>query len=423
MIRLAILLDYNSSATQDTDMYNFPIINHISDVLPYIEDAPEFIVVEKEGYTVINYVVAGHDTFPDIGSPVKDENGIISFLSSFENMVRAIVRRECRGLIFDKNGNIINRRFHKFFNIQEREETQIEHIDLSNAHLILEKLDGSMVSPFFIEGNLRWATKMGITDTSMQVEVFVASRPNYTYLAEELLGDDLCPIFEWCSNKNRIVLDYPEDQLILTAIRHNKTGEYDSYDTMLRVGKIYNVPVVKAYDVSSTKNINEIVEMVRKSEDSEGIVIRFDNGHMVKCKSEWYVNHHKVKSLLGQEKDVVKLILGGGIDDLLPVLPQEDTRKIEKFSTDLDLSISDCAYAIKHKVRNYCTMFDRKTFALEHAYKYNPLVRGLIFQFWDKEVDEHLTYQAIVDIITKNCGSNASYAKVKEAFLKDVNYV
>jgi Ca2+-binding EF-hand superfamily protein len=47
----------------------------------------------------------------------------------------------------------------------------------------------------------------------------------------------------------------------------------------------------------------------------------------------------------------------------------------------------------------------------------------MIFQFWDKEVDEHLTYQAIVAMILKHCGSNSSYEKVKEAFLKGVDYV
>ena len=38
------------------------------------------------------------------------------------------LRRECRGLLLDrKTGNVLARRFHKFFNIGEMEETSIEN--------------------------------------------------------------------------------------------------------------------------------------------------------------------------------------------------------------------------------------------------------------------------------------------------------
>ena len=37
--------------------YEFPTIRNISDVLPAIMGRDEFVVAEKEGYTVINYNV------------------------------------------------------------------------------------------------------------------------------------------------------------------------------------------------------------------------------------------------------------------------------------------------------------------------------------------------------------------------------
>ena len=46
--------------------YEFPHITNISDVLPAIEGRDEFVVAEKEGYTVINYNVMMADTFPDV---------------------------------------------------------------------------------------------------------------------------------------------------------------------------------------------------------------------------------------------------------------------------------------------------------------------------------------------------------------------
>jgi len=139
--------------------YQFPVIRHISDVLPHIEGRDEFVVAEREGYTVINYVVAMADTFNMSGS--DDLTGAI--------------RREGRGLIFDRDGNLMSRPFHKFFNVNEREETQTHVVDMSQPHVIMEKMDGSMIRPILVDGYLRLATKMGVTDVAMQAETWLAA--------------------------------------------------------------------------------------------------------------------------------------------------------------------------------------------------------------------------------------------------------
>lgn len=390
--------------------YVFPNIYDIDDVLWAIKDSPEFIVAEKDGYKVINYVVATQDTFP----PVR-------FDASINEIIAAKIRRECRGMIFDSDGKLINRRYHKFFNVNEKDETQLDKIDWSKPHVILEKLDGSMVTPCYVNGHIRWMTKMGITDTSMEAEAFVASRPDYVELADHYLKNGFTPVFEWCSNKNRIVLDYPEDRLVLTAMRHNDRGLYLLHDALERVGERYGIDVVKAWDSRITHDV--LMKVVRQSEDIEGVVVRFDDGHMVKIKADWYVRIHKVKSLLGQERDVVSLILNNELDDMLPVLPKEDVERVEKFQFELLEIIRVSARIMAEGIETYRKEYDRKTFALEVAPVIQSVWRGMVFQFWDKEVNEHLTYQAIVAMIIKNCGSNASYEKVKEAFLKEINYV
>ena len=60
----------------------------------------------------------------------------------------------------------------KFFNVNEREETLIQHIDFSQPHLILEKLDGSMITPFEVDSRIRWGTKMGLTDGNVAPGLF-----------------------------------------------------------------------------------------------------------------------------------------------------------------------------------------------------------------------------------------------------------
>lgn len=122
---------------------SFPVITNISDVLGVIEGHKEFYVSDKGDYKVINYQVAFADTFPAIVS------------------LGDAIRRECRGIIFDNDGEIIRRPYHKFFNFREKEETST--LELSRSHVVLEKLDGSMVAPFIVNGEIIFGSKMGHT--------------------------------------------------------------------------------------------------------------------------------------------------------------------------------------------------------------------------------------------------------------------
>ena len=90
----------------------------------------------------------------------------------------------------------------------------------------MTKLDGSMLHPMKVGSNIRWMSKMGITDVALQVEEFVSLNTKYQNFAEWCIKNTLTPIFEWCSQKQKIVIDYPEDSLTLLAVRHNISGEY-----------------------------------------------------------------------------------------------------------------------------------------------------------------------------------------------------
>lgn len=178
----------------------FPLITNIRQARAAIENRPEFSETDKGDYIVFNYHVSHEDSFDDP------------------------IRRELRGLIFSPSGDVISRPFHKFFNLNEKEETR--NVDWSAPHHVLNKLDGSMIRFLKLGNTIRAATKMGLTDISAQVDEFVKTRPNYLLFVEECISLDYTAIFEWCSNKNRIVIEYPEDKLVLLAIRNNYTGEY-----------------------------------------------------------------------------------------------------------------------------------------------------------------------------------------------------
>jgi RNA ligase len=328
--------------------YDFPQIKTIDDVLPHISGREEFLVMEKEGYTVIKYAVAFEDTFQwDSNDPVG-----------------SAIRRECRGITFDAEGNLICRKYHKFFNVGEKEETQLNKINLYEPHIVLEKLDGSCVIPQPSPDGFVLTTKSGVTDISQQAEEFISDKPHYAKFIHSMFDGKLTPIFEWVSRKNRIVVDYENDNLILTAIRNTEMGNYLPYFNMLDLAEHWNIPVVQAVDGLAVQNIELFVKQIREWEDSEGVVLRFNTGHMVKIKSDQYVLRHKTKDAINQEKNVISILLNDDVDDLIPLLTPEDATRIQEFQHAFWLAFEDVAGEIYDLYRQIDKGQSQKDFAL-----------------------------------------------------------
>ena len=400
--------------------YEFPHITNISDVLPAIEGRDEFVVAEKEGYTVINYNVMMADTFghADIATKlIKGAKPVFRYESD------ALIRRECRGIIFDsKTGDIIRRPFHKFFNVNEREETQDHVVDLSRPHAILEKLDGSMIAPFIVDGELIFGTKMGATDVAKPVSEFVGRNPEYIKFAVEAIDNGWTPIFEWCSRKQRIVLDYFDDQLVLTGLRNMNTGVYALHGNLEAIGLAYAIPVVRAFEPQT--DMKAFLEYVRDLEDLEGFVVRFDDGHMLKLKCHWYIQIHKAKEAILQDRNIVELILEEHLDDVKAHLPAEDRDRLTQFESDINkainITVSDIRIQLDSLIRNGV---DRKTFATGRAQEIDGYIRPLIFKLFGRtDVSKEEIRGLICNTLRNNLGRTAKYEAIRDAWFPGVKY-
>ena len=402
--------------------YEFPLIRNISDVLPAITGRDEFVVAEKEGYTVINYNVMMADTFPDIDIEEKSiGSGPLRELYDYERYLRS-VRRECRGIIFDSaTGDIIRRPFHKFFNVNERDETQDHRVDLSQPHAILEKLDGSMIAPFIVNGKMIWGTKMGATDVAKPVEEFIKNNPQYEHFAWDFINFGFTPIFEWCSRKQRIVLDYAEDQLILTAARNQVTGEYVVSDTLENDARMYKIPYVRAFEPQT--DMKAFLEYVHDLEDLEGFVVRFDDGHMLKLKCHWYLQIHKAKEAILQDRNIVELILEEKLDDVKAHLPAEDRDRLTQFENDFNRDIARRARIIYRKINwLHDNDIDRKTFAIDHSFCVDGFSRPIIFKNFDGEIDRQKIESDVRNTIRNNLGRTVKYEAICDAWFPGVVY-
>lgn len=347
--------------------YQFPQINHIDDVIPHIENRTEFRVMEKDWYTVINYTVGLATTFE------WDSNDVVG----------STIRRECRGLIFDtETGVLISRPYHKFFNAGEKEETQLNKINLYEPHVVLEKLDGSMIRPIPTKEGFRLGTKAGVTDVAMNAEVFIADKPHYRLFIEKCIQKGTTPIFEWCSRKNRIVIDYPKDRLVLTAIRLVDTGDYVTYEVMKNYASAWGIPVVKAFasntNGETADNIEDVVEHIRKWDDGEGVVVRFNSGHMVKIKCDDYVLRHRSKDQLSQEKNVLQTIVNDSVDDLIPLLTPEDANRLKAFQSAFWVGVEDVGATIYDLYRALDQGQEQKEFAMS-VKEYSKHLQNFMF--------------------------------------------
>lgn len=388
--------------------YHFPHIGNLRDIRGAIADRPEFITVDKGAYIVVDYVYTAEDTFGDA------------------NTLTGILRRECRGLVFDRDGILRSRPYHKFFNLNERPETQQGSINVYQHHHILEKLDGSMIRPLLIEGGWRLATRMGVTAVAMQAETYLAGSglsSEYTRVFETCRQRGMTPIFEWCSPANQIVVKYTEERLVLAAVRHTYTGAYLDYNQMyslLRECNAVAIPIVQSFG-SLTESLSGFVTKARQQEDMEGYVIRFSDGHMLKIKNDWYVQIHKTKDVLSSPRDVVGLIVENRLDDVIALLPPADQDEIKTMARDVQTSIDARVKELKAALRKERrrTKKDRKTFATEYAQEYAGIMKSWLFACWDDTIPPE---DVILRDIKKAAMSRSVWKQYASEIFKGVQY-
>jgi RNA ligase len=317
----------------------FAQITHLDQMLRAIEHKSEFVHIQKDGYSVVDYVFVDSNTF------------------------ESNLHLEGRGIKFDQNGKLIARPFHKFFNYGEKPHADA-NLDWSGNMTIMEKLDGSMIHPALINGELVFMTRKGVTDTALQAMEEVRYDKDEMVM---MLKMGLTPIYEYVSPNNRVVVHYDRPHLIHLATRENVTGRY-----VARGESVIRENTFTGRD--------EILEYVKGLEGSEGFVIAFDDGHMIKIKADEYVLLHRNIDLAGSEKRVAELVLNDKVDDILPMLDEARKADLIRYQRQMNARILLVAKTADHYVRR-CAHLSQKDFALsvnsEHVRKE---IRPILFK-------------------------------------------
>lgn len=329
---------------------HFPIA-HIDDVLPHIAGRSDFVVADKGDYKVIDYVYATADTFDHPA------------------------RVECRGLKFGPDGALIARPLHKFRNIGETPELQPGLLDFTRPHTIMEKLDGSMIHPAIVGGEVVFMTRMGRTDVARKAERHLTKEVRDG--CRGLLVGGATPIFEWTAPDNRIVVSYPESSLTLLAIRETDSGYYTTRPFVEAWAGHMGVCAVPVHG-SAYATADGFLAYARTLLGAEGFVVRFDDGLWVKAKADDYVMKHKAKDSILQEKNVLALVLSGALDDVLPLLDEPDANAARAYRDAVEAGIAKTADFMARFTHEFAND-NPKTFAVERVPTLRKELRPLAF--------------------------------------------
>ena len=381
--------------------YTFPHISHIDDVRPYVDGRPEFREEVLDWYTVVRYVYMTPDTF------------------MHETEYGTRVLRECRGLVFDTDtGRILSRPLHKIFNAGQIPETQLDQIDVSASHVVLDKLDGSMIRAIRIPGDpdygFRLGTKAGITDTSLRAEDYVSAHPDYAKFIKMCVKAGYTPVFEWCSREDRVVVDYgPEDTLTLLALRDTVSGEYISYHSYADYGRYWGVRVVKVIQADPVTDLDGFVSSVRASTGREGVILRYEDGHMIKIKSDDYVLKHRTVDGLRTERDALKVVLEDTVDDLIPLLPEADAERLVVYQREVSGAIDMHERIVSELFADGVARFpDKREFAtkfVQDRHLINPVYAPVLYAMYGGAEPRGV----LVEMLSKSLGSQSKFNTVK----------
>ena len=308
---------------------------------------------------------------------------------------------EARGLILEEGTwKVVRFAFKKFFNLGEKFAAKIDWNTATSG----EKLDGSLISVFFYDGQWRVSTNNTIDAFKAPLngvgpyknfgELFTSVMP-LSFFEGEHFGktwENLCFTFELVSPYNKVVIDYPETKVYLLSMREMDTLNEISGDVVRVFGKINGFNLPQEYKLNNEKEFCELVESM--PEGHEGIVVRDMYNERVKIKTKSYFELHRmVNNGVVTVARMVELIRANDHEEFLSYFPEYKPMfdEVAKQLKDVETRV-ECveAYVASWKeLRGE----DRKEFAEKingmtmTTYNIPP---ALFFAAWDNKIDSFM---------------------------------
>lgn len=203
-----------------------------------------------------------------------------------------------RGLVLDQSGNTIARPWKKFFNLNERPDTNItELIKLNDVPELAQKYDGSLIIVFFDPYKAFWrAITMGAWESPQAkwANEWLQDIGNDQWLYHADINKTY--MFELVAPWNRIVVNYPEAKMIYLGWVDNISGEDQPYEDARKYAIAKSLEPLE-YFKAPLDSINLEDPIVNR----EGYVARYPGGFRVKLKYAQYFQLHRIMTGLSSK--------------------------------------------------------------------------------------------------------------------------
>ena len=366
---------------------------HYDLLIKLTETDSEFFYAEQTSdnkiYHIFNYRLASYESF--MNPKVAD----------------SYIALSARGIMFDvtdkENIKIVSRPMNKFFNIEQGE------VDRSNMKLVgyMDKLDGSLISTYIHNGELKLKTKGSIKSEQAVAAMEWLDLPENSemkrFLKFHTEKNNLTINMEWTAPDNQIVLFYPEPSLRILNMVNNKNGKILIAENIDKENLVNKDIFVKSHKIPNM-SLDDIIENIRNEQGNEGYILEFFdseyNTHLVKVKNIWYVNLHQIKSNLNTTSKIIETIIDETSDDVR-VLFAEDKHFLDNI-TRLENVVSPRISKIEADIEKFYSdnkELSRKDYAIKAQAELQPYMSLAMNLYIGKETNYKEFFKKQIDKI------------------------
>jgi len=271
----------------------------------------------KEGMPGIYSLVTPffHTTLPLVG--LNYSQTAHNVLASFQEGWTSVLRL-CRGIVFDRSGNLIALAFSKFFNYGEHPETR----DLPNLPFeATVKQDGHLGIIFKYNDQFMITTRGDFNSPTSVLASEMLGRYVKHNGWDNIYPNDTTTLVEIIHPQTKVYLEYAgkTNFTVIGAFNIKKLHDYD-YNYLKELAVKLGLPATELWTGKTLKDLVALMKD-RSVTNQEGYVVRFSNCLRVKLKYETYIGK-MVADKLGYTY-LMNRMIKGNLKRMLDTLPEE----------------------------------------------------------------------------------------------------
>lgn len=274
------------------------------------------------------------------------------------------VLRLCRGIVFDRQGNLVAFPFPKFFNHGEHEETRGELPE--GSFEAMDKADGHLAIIFSYRGKLMATTRGSFVSSSAQVANKMLAAKSRAYW-QKAIGREQTVLAEIIHPRTKVIVDYGRRRgFVLLGCYNLKTFNDMNHAELSVLAQKLKIPVAELVPFASIAALKAKVAE-KDYKNREGFVVRFvkADGSVLRVK-------FKFAGYLGimlEEKltygYVMNRLMDGSLEKTLAGKPHEIEKEVramvDKLEAVNDISADDRGKARRKYLRELVEEESRTT--------------------------------------------------------------